>query len=221
MVLSFTLPFNNVSGNLGSLDVGLPDPSQMSIFSSLSCFMAELFLQNNDLSGHIPLSIITLKNAQSLHLNGNRLEGEGNDIFGIESSALSWYLGGARSLRSFSIGGNNLSSLDISGLPANSFIYLTKLDLHNCSLQGSFPAEFSRLSYLSYLNFADNELTGMLPSWAFDNMGMLVQMVGNNNNFNGSMPVPGYSTSLTSLSFGNNQLTGGVVWTQKYLQYVQ
>ncbi|KAG1677743.1 hypothetical protein FOA52_001055 [Chlamydomonas sp. UWO 241] len=189
--------------------------------------MRELRVDSNQLSGAFPdiclpnsVNPLTHIYASNNKFTGNVKLGQcrslvtvdvtANNIVGIESSALSWYLGGARSLRSFSIGGNNLSSLVISGLPANSFIYLTKLDLYGCSLQGTFPTEFARLSYLSYLNFAGNELTGTLPDWMFDNTGMLVHMVGSDNNFNGSIPAPGYSTMLTSLSFSNNQLTGTI-----------
>ncbi|PRP78601.1 putative receptor protein kinase [Planoprotostelium fungivorum] len=98
---------------------------------------------------------------------------------------------------------------------------LYHLDLSSNQLTGNIEYSIGSLSSLAYLNVSRNLLTGSLESRLaqlsqlqyMGAMGLpqMIQLNFDNNNFIGDIPNSvAKSSSMTTLSLGNNQLTGGL-----------
>ena len=112
--------------------------------------VAELSLDDNQLSGEIPTELGNLSNLQSLYLNYNQLTGE-----------MPTELGNLSNLETLDLGGNQLSGEMPTEL--GNLSNLEELWLGTNQLTGEMPTELGNLSSLEQVGINDNQLTGELP----------------------------------------------------------
>ena len=159
--------------------------------------VTELFLQDNQLTGTIPVALSKLSQLRKLYLSDNSLTGT------IPSE-----LGNLSNLRWLSLRNNKLTG----SIPATlgNLSYLQELWLKNNELTGSIPAELGNLSNLRKLTVINNRLTGIIPA-TMGNLSNLRQLWLGNNQLTGSIPAElGNLFNLRRLYLRNNQLTGTI-----------
>ena len=142
---------------------------------SVSCsggYVSEIFLNNNQLTGSIPVELGKLSNLQRLSLGENQLTGS----IPVELSKLSnlqrLYLDGDQLTGSIPVELGKLNSLQEFYLSNNQLTgsipvelgNLYSLSLSNNQLIGSIPVELGNLSNLQWLYLGGNQLTGSIPA---------------------------------------------------------
>ncbi|XP_040936577.1 probable LRR receptor-like serine/threonine-protein kinase At3g47570 isoform X2 [Gossypium hirsutum] len=164
-----------------------------------------LDLADNSFTGPIPMTIGSLKNLQKLDLGHNQLSSES---YTPESSFIN-SLTNNGNLRRIVLSGNPLDTvlpMSIGNLSTS----LEYLELINCKLKGSIPAEVGSLGSLISLKLGNNALTGVIP----DTIGHLenlqsLQLQG--NKLQGFIP---YDLCLLGRMFelflGGNELSGSI-----------
>ncbi|KAB2055550.1 hypothetical protein ES319_A11G044900v1 [Gossypium barbadense] len=188
-----------------------------------------LDLADNSFTGPIPMTIGSLKNLQKLDLGHNQLSSES---YTPESSFIN-SLTNNGNLRRIVLSGNPLDTvlpMSIGNLSTS----LEYLELINCKLKGSIPAEVGSLGSLISLKLGNNALTGVIP----DTIGHLenlqsLQLQGNKlqgfilydlcllgrmfelflggNELSGSIPeCLSNLTALRNLSLSSNRLTSTI-----------
>ncbi|KAG8502462.1 hypothetical protein CXB51_000362 [Gossypium anomalum] len=134
--------------------------------------LQELYLEGNNFSGKIPLSLFKCKELQYISLADNRLEG-----------ILPKEIGNLTMLRNLYLE-NNLFEGEI---PSNMFNYLPRLQqlyLEGNKLSGKIPLGLFKCKELVFVSLADNRLEGILPK-EIGNLTMLKKLYLYNNLFEG------------------------------------
>ncbi|XP_024993961.1 receptor-like protein EIX2 [Cynara cardunculus var. scolymus] len=190
--------------NLRHIDMGgnyFPNISLTSllenIFECKSPSLESLFLENSQLSCHLPDQLGQLMYLVDLQLRNNRIAGIIPDSIGRLSF-----------LRSLGLDGNLISGpIPYSVRRLSSLEYL---NLSDNQLNGSLPDSLGQLSKLNTLDLSYNQLSGSLP----DSLGQLSKLNSlglSNNQLNGSLlDSLGQLSKLNFLDFSSNLLTGVV-----------
>ena len=156
--------------------------------------VTELFLQDNQLTGTIPVALSKLSQLRKLYLSDNSLTGT------IPSE-----LGNLSNLRWLSLRNNKLTG----SIPATlgNLSYLQELWLKNNELTGSIPATMGNLSNLRQLWLGNNQLTGSIPA-ELGNLFNLRRLYLRNNQLTGTIPPELDNLSnLRKKTFDKNKLT--------------
>ncbi|XVE90458.1 hypothetical protein DITRI_Ditri20bG0079500 [Diplodiscus trichospermus] len=157
-----------------------------------------LYAWNNQLSGSIPSTIGNLQKLQQLDLGINSISGD------IPNS-----LGNLKMLNMLRLNDNNL----IGSIPSSLGKYenLVEMDLSNNNLSGTIPVEVAGLSSLSiYLDLSSNHLTGVLPI-EIGNLKNLGQLSVSQNQLSGVLPSSLSScVKLEKLFISNNFFQGSI-----------
>ncbi|CAK8540596.1 unnamed protein product [Lathyrus sativus] len=130
--------------------------------------LVSILLENNFLTGPIPLEFGSLKHLSTLALNSNKLSGE-----------LPKDLGDCSTLTILSLGGNSfrgdipaflgkLSSLEILNISYNNF-------------SSKIPVELEKLTHLNTLDLSFNNLAGEVPTGGVFSNFTSISLVGNKN----------------------------------------
>ncbi|KAK9097066.1 hypothetical protein Sjap_022563 [Stephania japonica] len=161
------------------------------------CTKLQLFhLAKNSLSGQVP-DLSSLKELQSIHLDGNRFTG----VFPFKS------LENLTSLSVLSVGDNPFGPT-LFPSEVLKFGNLYWLYLSNCSLGGRIPMGIGDLTELGNLELADNALFGEIPS-DIGKLKNLWQLELYDNQLSGKLPIGfGNLTNLSSFDASNNSLSG-------------
>ncbi|KAK6927196.1 Leucine-rich repeat-containing N-terminal, plant-type [Dillenia turbinata] len=190
----FHMNNNSISGQI---------PPELSKLPSLVHFL----LDNNNLSGYLPPEFSELPNLLILQLDNNNFEGS---TIPATYSNMTKLL--KMSLRNCSLQGQ---IPDLSGIPKLAYIDLslnqlngsvpqsklsediTTIDLSYNDLTGTIPVSFSDLPHLQKLSFANNSLSGSVPSaiWTnrtFNETDRFIVDLENNmlSNISGSLNIP-------------------------------
>lgn len=182
----------------------------------------EINLQNNNLTGTIPLEISKLKRIEVLNLWGNKLGGE------IPSS-----IGSLKSLRRLYLSNNelsgsvpdslyslqNLKELSLSNNFGLSFNLVNAIDrlnsiellaLDNTVIASEIPSQIGNRGNLSFFSASGCRLTGDIPGSIY-NLINLEYLSLNNNSLTGTIsPSIGNLKKLTTLNFAGNNLSGQI-----------
>lgn len=178
--------------NSNLLEGGMP-PSKPGQLSSLS-FVS---LQNNRLSGTIPLSIGYLTSLQRLSLANNQLKGS------VPST-----LGNLKSLTELYLSYNQLSGQFPRSIGGISELLLLSIS-HNM-IEGPLPREISSLSNLQSLDFSFNHLNmSTIPKWLMQ-LPSLSRIYLAGCEIHGEIPDYIQSKSLLELDLSANHLSGRI-----------
>ncbi|KMT20071.1 hypothetical protein BVRB_1g000900 [Beta vulgaris subsp. vulgaris] len=176
------------AANRNSFHGGIP--------SGITRFLRNLDLSYNNLSGSIPVDLLSQPNLQTVDLSYNRLVGT---IPGNVSS----------SLVRLRLGGNSLQG-SILGVNFAKLQNLVYLELEKNRLSGKIPADLGSCQKLSLLNLASNQLSGELPA-ELGHLKHLQVLSLQLNNFDGKIPDEITSLSLlSSLNISWNSLSGPI-----------
>ena len=181
--------------------------------------VAELSLDDNQLTGEIPTELGNLSNLTTLILNGNQLtKGIPTELGNL--SNMKWlYLHRNQLTGEIPTELGNLSSLTRLSLSINQLTgeiptalgdlsNLTHLLLDFNQLNGEIPAELGDLSNLQLLLLSSNRLTGEIPAELGNLTGLTILRLSSNQ-LTGEIPAElGNLTGLTILHLANNQFTG-------------
>ncbi|GAU18615.1 hypothetical protein TSUD_124460 [Trifolium subterraneum] len=185
-------------------------------------------IDENKLSGPIPLSFAKLNNTKHFHMNNNSLSGQipaelsklpnlihlllqNNNLSGILPPELSKM----PNLTILQLDNNNFGGNSIPDAYAN-MSKLVKLSLRNCNLQGPIP-DLSQIPHLLYIDLSFNQLDESIPP---NKLGEnITTIILSNNNLTGTIP-SNFSRlpRLQKLSLANNLLSGSVpstIWQNK------
>ena len=159
--------------------------------------LLSLTLYSNRLSGPIPIELARLVRLKSLDLGGNRFTGP-----------IPPELGRLVDLYFLNLSGNKLSGAIPSEL--GRLTKLIDLWLSANSLSGVIPPELGQLDRLNLLSISSNRLTGTIPS-ELARMNMLEELILFSNRLSGQIPAEiGNMPVLKIISLWNNQLTGSI-----------
>lgn len=162
----------------------------------------ELNLQDNLLSGTIPVDLANLSYLTRLNLSNNSLYGEIPDNL---------YL--LRNLKELHLDNNYFSGV----LPEILFQFeqMEKLYLNNNQFQGTLPARISTLTHLAILNISNNKFSGTFPDGILY-LQNLIELDMAHNQFSGPIPESlAYLSQLQKLSIASNLFDGNM---PEYLQ---
>lgn len=199
-------------------------------------FIETLDLQNNQITGTIPVAIGSLFQLQTLNLSFNQLVGtipteislcskmeilriHANQLTGTMPSELYNCL----HLNFLTISQNKLTgtipSDNLKGLSQMSL-----LDLWENDFTGSIPNAVWELPSLTWFYANDNRLTGSIPA-EIGNVHDFQVIFLQNNQLSGTLPnVFGNLTSLTWMDFSQNQFTGTIpdsIWNSFHWEILQ
>ncbi|TVU26917.1 hypothetical protein EJB05_29490, partial [Eragrostis curvula] len=180
-----TLAGNRLSGTI-------PD-----YIGELSTDLAELYWDDNDLSGIIPSSVGNLTGLTKLGLSDNNLTGTLGD-----------WIGRLKQLVEIELQGNNFNGLIPSSI--GNLTQLTTLSLAQNEFTVTIPASLSHLQQLTKLDLSYNNLLGKLPTGVFSSPA-LTTCVLSNNKLEGQMPLEvGRLTQLNELYLSSNKISGEI-----------
>jgi len=157
----------------------------------------EINLQNNNLSGTIPVDLVNLKNLVKLDLSENFLYGK------IPENL---YL--LKNLKTLNLGYNHLSG----EIPDTFFQFeqLETLFLNVNQFQGMIPESISEMRTLTGLYINNNQFSGVFPDGIL-NLNELITLDISHNHFSGEIPENLTSLShLQKLSIASNQFEGSM-----------
>ncbi len=180
-----------------------------------------LRLENNGLTGEIPVELSGLTNLERLWLDQNRLTGtipsELRNLTSLTQLALDTNrltgeipveLGALTNLTTLYLSGNDLTGKIPTEL--GDLSNLTHLYLHRNQLSGEIPSELGNLTSLTQLALSTNRLTGELPTELGDLSNLSILHL-HRNQLSGEIPSElGNLTSLTQLALSTNRLTGEI-----------
>ena len=157
----------------------------------------ELYLNDNQLSGEIPVELGSLTSLQKLNLCNNQLSGTIPAELGSLTSLTELYLCNNQLSGEIPVELGNLTSLQ-------------RLYLNNNQLSGEIPEELGSLTSLLWLFLNDNQLSGEIPV-ELGSLTSLLWLFLNDNQLSGEIPEElGSLTSLQRLALSNNQLSGTI-----------
>ncbi|KAL6126732.1 hypothetical protein ACLB2K_074777 [Fragaria x ananassa] len=159
-----------------------------------------LNLQINNLTGGIPPSLGNLSSPATLSLSGNNLVGNVPEELGV--------------LKSLSFFGISLNNLHASISNASQ---LQELDLEENNFVDQVPASLGKLPNLQFLSLEFNKLGSNSSNdlefiTSLTNCSIMEVLALTSNNFGGVLPnsVANFSTQLTGLYLGSNQIAGTI-----------
>ncbi|XP_026444132.1 LRR receptor-like serine/threonine-protein kinase FLS2 [Papaver somniferum] len=156
-----------------------------------------LGLEDNLLSGGIPVELGKLKNLQILAVGINRLQGS------IPDSICS-----CTALTGLGLYENKLTGMIPSCI--GNLVNLQLLSVYNNTLVGSIPVSIGKLGALQALEVSVNQLSGVIPS-EIGNLSELQQFNIFQNQIQGRIPPElGNCQKLVGLKMYNNRLTGSI-----------
>lgn len=165
--------------------------------NGITNYVKNLDLSYNDISGSIPVGLLSKPHLETVDLSHNKLVGP---IPGDVSSSIN--------LVRLRLGSNMLN-----GTIPESFGNLQKLmylELDNNKLSGVIPNELGGCKSLLLLNLAHNNLWGRLPT-QFGNLRALQSLILESNNLSGEIPLEIMQLKdLTVLNIGWNSLNGSI-----------
>ena len=167
------------------------------VTSDASGRVTGLKLEWNELTGEIPMVLVSLSNLQRLELGNNKLTEE-----------IPKELGSLTNLKRLELDNNNLTG-EISKELGN-LSNLEILLLGSNQLTGKIPMELGDISNLETLDISFNQLTGEIPKELgnLSNLEILVLWV---NRLTGEIPTAlGSLSNLRTLDLRGNQLTGAI-----------
>ena len=148
-------------------------------FFNLTKDLTYLYLQESNILGEIPSSLLNLQNLRQLDLSENQLQGSFPDRIGqlpniqhldLSMNMLSGFipstLGNLSSLISLSIGSNNFSA-EISNLTFSKHSSLVSLDMSNSNVVFQFDLDWVPPFQLSHLSLSDTNQGPNFPSWIY------------------------------------------------------
>jgi hypothetical protein len=163
----------------------------------LTRHLHDLFLSNNQLSGSIPSWLGEFPNLQYLYLDGNQLSGS------IPSS-----LGKLTIMLYLFLNDNQLSGSIPSSLGNLTYLYYLCLD--NNRLSGSIPRSLGNLKELRYLDLSNNQLSHIIPP-ALGNLTQLQFLHLDSNQLSERIPAElGNLTYLHELNLKDNNLRDSI-----------
>jgi len=193
-LISIYILNTSLSGTIpGSVFTGSPSISivqiQNNLFTDLQALTKpshanQVYLKNNQIGGTVPASFSQLVNVTVLDLSRNLLTGVGTLSM---PNVLSLLLA------------NNLITAQLPTFTG--FTSMTKLDLNNNSITGTFPPALGTYAKLAYLDLTGSHLSGTLPSLAAAAALRVILMDG--NQFCGCFP-----SGAVVASGGNCNLAG-------------
>ncbi|KAM5556640.1 hypothetical protein ABKV19_024163 [Rosa sericea] len=215
-LVSLNLEKNNLTGGI---------PPSLGNLSSLTV----LSLRLNNLVGNVPEEIGRLKSLSTFYLGSNKLSGtfppsifniSSMKAFSITDNELSGRIPPAIGLDMPNLKGIGINDNEFSGHIPASFSNASQLqivDLGKNNLVGQVPASFGNLPHLELLNVESNNL----GSNSSNDLGFITFLTNCSNlevlslfhnNFGGFLPnsIANFSTQLTELYLGGNQIAGKI-----------
>ena len=195
---------SNISAKLIRLRLGsntLNETIPTSTFGTLQNLMY-LELENNSLTGPVPLDLGSCLNLALLSLAGNNLTG-----------TLPIQLGNLSSLQVMKLQSNQLT-----GEIPTEITNLQKLSTLNVSwnlLNGSIPSTISNLGSLNNLNLQGNRFSGSIPN-NIGSMNSLIELQLGGNQLSGNIPKMPAKLQI-ALNLSSNRLEGSIPMTLSQL----
>ncbi|XP_059066706.1 receptor-like protein EIX2 [Cryptomeria japonica] len=157
--------------------------------------IAVLLLNDNFLTGNIPLGLQGISLLEILNLANNHLDG-----------IIPPGLANCSQLQILNLGDNNFGGMIPSEF--GKLRNLQSLVIKNNKLSGSFPPSISNCTELYFLDVGENLLTGQIPK-SIGNLSELRVLAMRKNNFEGSLPAEmGQLKHLQILDLSSNRLSG-------------
>ena len=189
------------------------------VTSDASGRVVGLVLGWNELTGEIPMELLSLSNLKRLELGNNKLTGEIptelGDLINLESLILGsnlltgeipMELGSLSNLRVLGLGSNQLTG-EIP-MELGSLSNLETLVMNINQLTGEIPNELGNLSNLEILALWANRLTGEIPT-VLGSLSNLRTLELNYNHLTGEIPTElGNLSNLNTLLLYDNQWSG-------------
>ncbi|XP_057989332.1 probable LRR receptor-like serine/threonine-protein kinase At3g47570 isoform X2 [Hevea brasiliensis] len=180
---------------IGSNNFGGELPQHIANFSKE---LLQFVIQNNQISGNIPVGTQVLVNLEVFVADRNKLSGT------IPSG-----IGLLQNLRKIYLGGNNLSGYIPSSL--GNLTNLLEIDLSDNNLQGTIPSSLGRCKNLLALDFSINNLSGPIPSHVIGLSSFSKVLNLSLNNLSGSLPKDVENLkNLGILDLHENMLSGEI-----------
>ncbi|XP_057990061.1 putative receptor-like protein kinase At3g47110 [Hevea brasiliensis] len=180
---------------IGSNNFGGELPQHIANFSKE---LLQFVIQNNQISGNIPVGTQVLVNLEVFVADRNKLSGT------IPSG-----IGLLQNLRKIYLGGNNLSGYIPSSL--GNLTNLLEIDLSDNNLQGTIPSSLGRCKNLLALDFSINNLSGPIPSQVIGLSSFSKVLNLSLNNLSGSLPKDVENLkNLGILDLHENMLSGEI-----------
>ena len=183
--------------------------------------VTELALDNNQLTGEIPVELAQLSQLQELSLHSNQLTGEIPVELAQLSQLLRLYLDNNQLTGEIPVELSQLSQLQELYLSDNQLTgeipvelsqlsQLLRLYLHSNQLTGEIPVELSQLSQLRWAFLDRNQLTGEIPA-ELSQLSQLLWLYLDRNQLTGEIPAElSQLSQLQELYLSDNQLTGEI-----------
>ncbi|GFS33988.1 leucine-rich repeat protein kinase family protein [Actinidia rufa] len=231
---AFNMVWNQIQGRLpSSLGNTLPNlqefaigrnlftgyiPDSLSNASNLEifCYLSELLLAGNKISGIIPSGMRKLVNLQTFELFANQFTGNiPTDLWNLQKLKIVNIAGSippslrkCHRLEVLSFGANNLSGTIPQELATlSSLLYL---NLSQNQLTGSVPLEVGNLNNLEALDVSENMLSGQIPS-TLGNCVKLTLLYMEGNIFWGSLPSSlRYLRGFEEIDLSRNKFSGKI-----------
>lgn len=186
-------------------------------FTPDGCNVTIIKLDDNNLSGSLPIEIGNLPELKTLNLNENQLTGTIPNLF-EQLSKLSYLNLGSNQLTGeipiglcnlFKLNTLNLSNNQLSGAvptQTGNLTELSYLNLNGNEFSGEIPTTIEQLSKLSHIDLGNNQLTGEIPN-ELGGLNTITKIILSGNSFTGNVPENiGQLPNLKNLQIDNNQL---------------
>ncbi|GJN19322.1 hypothetical protein PR202_gb06588 [Eleusine coracana subsp. coracana] len=169
-----------------------------SSIGNLPSQLQTLRLQQNKLTGTIPVEIGNLRNLTQLHMDMNQSTGR-----------IPQTIGNLSKLLALSFAQNNLSGRVPDSI--DNLIQLTEFHLDGNNFSGGIPAGLGRWRQLQKLNLSHNSFDGSIPSEIFKISSLSQSLDLSHNLFTGPLSLDiGNLINLGSIQISNNHLTGDI-----------
>ncbi|WP_299897654.1 hypothetical protein, partial [uncultured Aquimarina sp.] len=193
--------------------------------------VTRLLLQNNNLTGEIPVSIGNLISIEILSFQSNNLSGViPNEIGDLQnllfinffenslSGSIPQSIGNLTNLKGLRLYSNELSGIIPSEI--GNLTLLENLELYKNELTGIIPVSIGNLINLEVMDLEGNNLEGSIPS-TISALKELVRIRLSNNNLSGTIPQEIGSLDIITLLLSNNQFTGSLPSSLQNLRRLQ